>query len=168
MEQQLKAALLWDPLLDSSRVHVAVIHRVAYLSGMVDSDLQKADAQDVAARTKGVVLVHNYLKIEPTFSSHYYAWPHDNQSPYYVAEIDGPQPTWLSDEQIKKNIEDAFFWSPFVDRDDITVTVRSGVATLTGTVGSWIGYGEADKDAHKSGATDVLNRVKVKKGMWLW
>jgi hypothetical protein len=35
------------------------------------------------------------------------------------------------------------------------------VITLTGTVGTWIGYGEVDKDAHKSGAAFVINQVKV-------
>jgi osmotically-inducible protein OsmY len=49
-----------------------------------------------------------------------------------------------------------------MERHHITVTVDGGVATLTGTVGSWIGYGEADNDAHKSGAPVVLNRLKVK------
>jgi len=43
-----------------------------------------------------------------------------------------------------------------------------GVATLTGTVGTWIGWGEADKDTRRSGATTVLNRVKVKEGTWRW
>lgn len=163
MEKQLKAALLWDPLLDSSTIDVAVINRAAYLSGAVDSGFQKAEAQDVASRIKGVLLVRNHLKVEPEFSIFYYDWPYYsyyNRSPYSVWETFGPQP-YLSDEQIKKNIEDAFFWSPFVDSDDIKVTVHLGVATLTGTVGSWIGWGEADKDAHKSGATAVRNSIKV-------
>jgi hypothetical protein len=127
------------------------------------------------------LLVRNHLKVEPEFSissydwpyySYYdwpyyssYGWPYYNQSPYYDSEIFGPQP-YLSDEQIKKNIENGFFWSPFVRSDDIKVTVDGGVATLTGNVGTWIGWGEADKDAHKSGAAEVLNRVKVKKGRW--
>ena len=173
MAKQLKAALFWDPLLDSSTIDVAVINHVAYLSGAVDSSFQKAEAQDVASRTKGVLLVRNHLKVEPEFSIFYYDWPYYsyydwpyyNQSPYYGSEMFGPQP-YLSDEQIKKNIEDGFFWSPFVDRDDIKVTVDGGVATLTGTVGTWIGWGEADKDAHKGGATFVLNRVTVKNGHW--
>ena len=179
MKTQLTAALFWDPLLDSSTVDVAVINRVAYLSGAVDSSIQKAEAQDVASRTKGVVLVRNHLKVEPEVSISgydydytrpllrvsYYDWPYYNRSPYYVSEMSGPQP-YLSDDQIKKNIEDGFFWSPFVDSDDIKVTVDGGVATLTGTVGTWIGWGEADKDAHKGGATEVLNRVTVKKGAW--
>ena len=190
MEKQLKAALLWNPFLDSSTIDVAVIHRVAYLSGAVDSSFQKAEAQDVASRIKGVVEVRNRLKVEPEYYSMsdydydyyndyyypdydygyyddygYYGWPYYNQSPYYVSGMSGPQP-YLSDEQIKKNIEDRFFWSPFVDRDDIKVTVNGGVATLTGTAGTWVGWGEADKDAHKGGATFVLNRVTVNKGHW--
>jgi osmotically-inducible protein OsmY len=172
-EKQLKAALSWDPLLDSSTIDVAVIDRTAYLSGAVESSFEKAEAQDVASRIKGVLLVRNHLKVEPEFSISYYdwpyyssyGWPYYNQSPYYDSEVFGPQP-YLSDEQIKKNIENGFFWSPFVRSDDIKVTVDGGVATLTGTVGTWIGWGEADKDAHKSGATEVLNRVKVKKGHW--
>ena len=92
-----------------------------------------------------------------------YDWPTTalRQPPYCVSETLDRRP-YLSDEQIKKNIEDAFFWSPFVHSDDITVTVDGGVATLTGTVGTWIGYDEADKDAHKSGATTVLDRLKIK------
>jgi osmotically-inducible protein OsmY len=183
MEKQLKAALLWNPFLDSFRIDVAVIDRVAYLSGTVDSSFQKAEAQDVASRIKGVGVIQNHLKVEPEYYSisdydyyndyyypaydygyyddyGYYGWPYYNQSPYYVSKMFGPQP-YLSDEQIKKNIENRFFWSPFVDRDDIKVTVNGGVATLTGRVGTWIGWGEAEKDAHKGGASFVLDNVTV-------
>jgi len=178
--KQLKAALFWDPLLDSSTIDVAVINRVAYLSGGVDSAFEKAEAQDVASRTKGVVLIRNHLKVEPEhlvadydydygyyggYDYGYLGSPYYNLSPYYPSEMSGPQP-YLSDEQIKKKIEDRFFWSPFVDRDDIKVTVDGAVATLTGTVGTWIGWGEAEKDAHNGGATAVLDRVTVNKGHW--
>ena len=161
MQKQLKAALSWDPLLDGPAIDVAVLNRAAYLSGAVDSSLQKTEAHDVASRIKGVVLVRNHLKVEPEFSICYYDWPYYRLSPYYVSETVVPQ-AYLSDAQIKKNIENAFSWSPFVHSDDITVSVDGGVATLTGTVGTWIGYGEADKDAHKGGATAVRNRLKVK------
>ena len=174
MEKQLKAALSWDPLLDGSSIDVAVINRVAYLSGAVDFSVQKAEAQDVASRINGMTLTRNHLKLEPEFSMFYYdwpyysyySWPYGYQPPYYDYETFGPQ-AYLGDDEIKEQIEDGFFWSPFVDSHDITVTVHGGVATLTGTVGSWIGYGEADKDAHKSGATAVRNQLKVKKAAWL-
>jgi osmotically-inducible protein OsmY len=49
---------------------------------------------------------------------------------------------------------------------DINVVVNGAVATLTGTVRTWIGWNEADKDARKAGATAVLNQVKVKQRWW--
>jgi osmotically-inducible protein OsmY len=173
MKEQMKAVLLWDPLLDSSTINVAVVDHVAYLSGSVASNYQKGEAQDVASRTKGVISVLNHLKVEPEFAVSYYAWPdyfgygwpYYDRSPYYISEVFGPQ-AFLSDQLIKRNIEDGLFWSPFVHSKDIKVAVDGGVATLTGTVGTWIGWGEADKDAHKGGAGAVLNRVTVKKGHW--
>jgi osmotically-inducible protein OsmY len=175
IKAQLKAVFLWDPELDSSTIDLAVINHVAYLSGAVASGLQKAEAQDDASRTKGVISIVNHLKVEPVYeASHYgysdyldYGWPYYDQSPYYFTEVIGPR-AFLSDETIKKNIEKSFFWSPFVRSKDIKVVVDGAVATLTGTVGTWIGWNEADKDARKGGATAVLNRVKVKQGAWWW
>jgi osmotically-inducible protein OsmY len=176
IKEQLKAVLRWDPLLDNSTIDVAVIDHVAYLSGSVASNFQKGEAEDVASRTKGVVsAVLNHLKVEPEFSVSYYAWPdylgygwpYYDQSPYYMSEVFGPQ-AFLSDGLIKRNIENGFFWSPFVHSKDIKVSVDGGVATLTGTVGTWISWTEADKDARRSGATSVVNRVKVKEGTWRW
>lgn len=160
MEKELKAALFWDPLLADASIDGAVINRVAYLSGAVDSVGQKAEAQDVASRIKGVAVIRNRLTIDPPVSLVYYDWP----DIYPVVDFIGSQP-YLPDDEIKKQIEDALIWSPFVDRHDVTVTVHSGVATLTGTVRSWIGYGEADKDARKSGAI-VRNQLRVRKGAW--
>jgi osmotically-inducible protein OsmY len=172
---QLKAVLLWDPELDSSTIDLAVINHVAYLSGTVESGLQKAEAEDDASRTKGVISIVNHLKMELAYEMSYYGdtdyigygWPYYYQSPYYFPEVGRPR-AFLSDETIKKNIVKSFFWSPFVHSNDIKVVVDGAVATLTGTVGTWIGWNEADKDARKGGATAVLNRVKVKQGAWWW
>jgi osmotically-inducible protein OsmY len=169
IKRQLNAVLLWDPLLDTSTIHVAIADHVAYLSGSVQSSPQKAEAQDAASRTKGVVAVVNHLKVESDFSVTQnawpdylgYAWPYYGQSPYYFSEVFGPQ-AFLSDEKIGRNIEERLFWSPFVHRDNIKVSVDGGVATLTGTVGTWLGWTEADKAARRSGATNVHNRIRVK------
>jgi osmotically-inducible protein OsmY len=166
IEKNLRAALLWNPVLEGSQIEVAVINQAAYLSGTVNSVYQKDVAQDVATRTKGVVLVRNHLKIESEFAISYYDWPsYYGFGPYYEYGFYRPQPI-KSDEQIKKDIERAFFWSPFVDSDDITVTVHDGVAILTGTIDGWIAYGEAQRDAYKGGASSVINRLEVKKGAW--
>jgi osmotically-inducible protein OsmY len=55
-----------------------------------------------------------------------------------------------------------------VDSDDIKVTVDKGVATLTGTVGTRIGLGEAGRDAYQGGATKVVNQVKITHSAWWW
>jgi len=172
-QKGLQAALHWDPLLAHFQIKAAVINHVAYLNGWVDSGLQRAEAQDTASRTRGVLVVRNHLGVEaePDFFSY-------NQ-PYYDFETYGPpydfqpyeppygfgrfvSPPVKSDKQIKKAIEHAFFWSPFVHRDDIRVKVDNGVAVLTGTVGTWVGYNEADGDARESGALEVIDRLKVR------
>jgi osmotically-inducible protein OsmY len=113
--------------------------------------------------------VVNHLKVEPESSVSRNAWPdylgyaspYYGQSPYYFSEAFGPQ-TFLSDERIGRSIEERLFWSPFVHGDNIKVSVDGGVATLTGTVGTWLGWAEADKAARRSGATTVRNRIRVK------
>jgi osmotically-inducible protein OsmY len=172
-EKALRAALSWDPLLDGEQIKAAVVNHVAYLSGTVDGHFQKVEAHDVATRIKGVKLVRNLMKVEPEFALYsyddYYDWPfydyYNGPRPYGFVETFGPMPL-KSDTQIKHDIERAFFWSPFVHRSDITVTVDGGVAVLVGTVGSWVGYEEAYKDAAKSGAATVINKLKVKQGAW--
>jgi hypothetical protein len=77
--------------------------------------------------------------------------PGSEDSPYTIVDI-VTEPHLLSDEQIKRNIDHGFLWSPYVDRDDIHVTVSKGVATLTGTVTSWIGWNVVSQAAQHSGA----------------
>jgi osmotically-inducible protein OsmY len=153
VQKALKAALAWDPRVVGAQIEAAVINHTAYLGRDVDSLELKAEAQDVASWIKGVAVIRNHLKVEPDPSYFFY------DQPYNDFVIWPPPPK--SDAQIKKDIERAFFWSPFVHRDDIIVTVDDGVAKLTGTVGSWIGYEEADRDARKSSALSVINRLKV-------
>jgi hypothetical protein len=109
----------------------------------------------VAARTKGVIVVRNHLTYGPE-TGHFFYDP-----PYHGFESFGPPPL-KSDAELKRDIERAFFWSPFVHRNDIKVTVDSGVVTLTGTVGTYLGFAEADRDAHRSGAIAVINRLTVR------
>jgi osmotically-inducible protein OsmY len=43
------------------------------------------------------------------------------------------------------------WWSPFVDSDDVNVTVDDGVVTLTGAVDSWSEYNAAANNAYEGG-----------------
>jgi osmotically-inducible protein OsmY len=168
LQKELKAALQRDSRLEGAKIDAAVIHRVAYISGAVDSEFEKAEAEDVASRIKGIAAVRNRLNAEPEISVYYYNWPfyspylrpYDNEPPYAISETPGPGIP--ADKQLKHRIEDALFWSPFVDRKNVSVRVDGGVVTLTGTIGTWIGWNEADRDARDSGAAYVKDRIKVR------
>ena len=66
-----------------------------------------------------------------------------------------------TDSEIKEEIESEFFCSPFVDGDDIKVSVNNGTATLTGTVGSWSEHSAANENAIEGGAALVNNQLDV-------
>jgi osmotically-inducible protein OsmY len=66
-----------------------------------------------------------------------------------------------SDWEIAEEIRDELRWSPFVNRDDIIVTVEDGVATLTGTVQSFNEYQAATENAREGGAISVVNKLEV-------
>jgi osmotically-inducible protein OsmY len=158
MSTQLTTALSRDPLLKGIQVGVRIFNGVASLTGTVGSMLQIDEALDLAERIKGVVDVRNHLKIEPALPVANHVWPY-----YSTSDWTSPLPH-LSDVQIKESIEKRLFWSPYIKISDVNVTVDGGMATLTGTVGTWIGWNDVDKAAHQSGATEVENRVKVKNG----
>jgi len=67
-----------------------------------------------------------------------------------------------SDREIKQDIKKELQESPFVDSEKITVTVKDGVATLSGTVDSWTVHAAATAGAYQGGAIAVLNCLKVR------
>ncbi len=67
-----------------------------------------------------------------------------------------------SDREIKQDIENELRQSPFVDSEKVAVTVKSGVATLTGTVDGWTEYADAEANAYQGGAKKVQNYLKLR------
>jgi len=57
---------------------------------------------------------------------------------------------WKSDQQIKRDIERQFYWSPFVDVSDITISVEKGEVTLKGTVDTMYEFQKAKKTPMKA------------------
>lgn len=156
-----RAALLRNPVTESYEINVAVDNGVVRLSGVVDTYYEKGVAENVAQRASGVVLVRNYLVVsEPgviTYNPYVYDWSIYDFSWYDDATF----ATNKSDWEIKLDIEDELLWSPFVDVNDIDVTVNAGVATLTGTVESWMEYNSARENAYDGGAIAVINKINV-------
>jgi osmotically-inducible protein OsmY len=160
--QNIRDALLRDPYVERYEIGVNVIGGVAYLSGTVDSYFEKWQADDVASKINGVVSVRNNVDVEYAGPLPYDPYV-DEYYPYDYEWYDyEPYHTFKTDAEIKDDIEDELWWSPYVDEDEVTVTVDDGVATLTGTVDSWSERGAARDNAYEGGAVWVDNELNVK------
>jgi osmotically-inducible protein OsmY len=159
---KIEAALLRDPYVSSYRISVEVSDGVASLNGTVDSYFEKLQAEDVASKVRGVILVDNDLNVRKEYDPYIYdpyveeRYPEDYS--WYGSRFTYPK---MSDSEIKNEINDELFWSPFVDADDVNVTVNRGEATLTGTVDSWSEYHSAEENAYEGGAVYVDNELIV-------
>ena len=72
--------------------------------------------------------------------------------------------TWpyVGGREVKDDIEDQIYWSPWVERDDSTVSVVNGIATLTGKADSWFAYHKATEGGYQGGANQVFNNITVR------
>lgn len=156
-------ALLRDPFVDAGEIITVVEGGVVTLAGSVDSRFEKAQADEVASRVRGVLEVENYLEVPeegPPYVGNPYVEDFDTRS--LVLYRFRPFQTRLSDAAIENAIENEFFWSPFVDGDDVNVIVNDGVATLTGTVDSLAERHDATENAYEGGAVKVNNELIVR------
>jgi osmotically-inducible protein OsmY len=132
---------------------------IATLSGTVDSYLEKKEAQWTASEIEGASEVNNTLRVNYPYS--YYWW---GFYPYYNLFVTPPANQALipNDERIKRNVAKELWWSPYVDRDQVSITVNNGEVTLEGTVDSWQEYRKAAENAWEGGAFQVSNQLVVK------
>lgn len=159
LARSIRSALLWDPYVSGYEVRVTVSDGRARLSGTVDSYYEKWRAGDVAARINGVVGVSNHLYVDydlPPIRGPYYPDTYRYDSPVLQSRLD--------DEEIRDDVRAELWWSPFVDANQVRVSVEAGVATLTGTVDSDRERRAAVENALEGGARNVVNNLKVREG----
>lgn len=148
---EIEDALLANPTTDAYEILVSVNDGRATISGTVDSAYEKALAESVASGVKGVTEVRNLLVTPSDHTLERYPWSWTDS---WVALP-------LTDERIRDQIENEFFWSPYIDTDDISIEVENSVATLTGNVESWRAYRAATENAIEGGAQTVVNHLSV-------
>jgi osmotically-inducible protein OsmY len=159
--ERVKAALSRNPYVERGGIEVRVIAGQVYLEGTVDSYFDKAEAENAAFGVKGVTRVYNRLDVTSPQALIYDPYVYDwsiYDYPWYRGPLDVQSKT---DLQIAREIEDQLFWSPFVDADEVSVTVEGGTATLTGTVDDWTEYDAARENAFEGGAITVVNRLQI-------
>ncbi len=158
--KDVRAAFLRDPYVERQEILVNVDDGVVRLSGTVDSHFERTQADDLAARVRGVTDVVNKLAVENltyAFDPYVDSW---TRSGYPHS---GPiaRSSFATDWQIEREIESELFWSPFVDHDRVDVRVVDGVATLSGTVDSWSEVDAARENAFEGGAVRVRNELRT-------
>jgi osmotically-inducible protein OsmY len=134
-----KAALLRDPYVGRFDMNVSANNSMVRLDGRVDSTFEKNHAEFLASRVPGVVDVRNSLQ---------------------VVDLEVPQQT---DWDLEQKIRDGLRWNPFIGTKGIGVSVKNGIAVLSGTAGSWQEKMAATHVAESAGAESVLNQVEVQK-----
>jgi osmotically-inducible protein OsmY len=85
---------------------------------------------------------------------------------YYPYDFDWYAPqhtyTYRSDADIRGEVKDELFWSPFVDANQVRVSVDGGVVRLQGVVDSYSEMHTAVANAYEGGAVWVDNDLSVK------
>lgn len=159
---RIEGALAANTTTEAYEIAVSVRRGEVTLSGDVDTWFEKGVADDVAASVRGVRAVDNDLRVEnaadrlasdpyvDTWSIYDYDW-------YQPAQVT----IWKQDSVLEREIENELWWSPFVDANEISVTVENGVATLLGSVDSFAESSAAQENAFEGGAAGVINKLHI-------
>ncbi len=128
----------------------------------MDNWFERGAADNVTASVKGVRSIDNNLLVANS-SEHLSYDPYvDDWSIHEFPWYQPSQPTIRrSDAAIARDVRDELWWSPFVDHDDVTVSVSDGVATLSGQVDSYAESRAAIENAFEGGAAGVINELRI-------
>lgn len=148
IEANVLDALVDHPTTDATDITVTVSDGRVTLSGSVASATERELAERIASGVAGVTQVFNLVT--------------PRSRPSWVAMSPGLEMPTLSDEALEQRIRDEIFWSPYVDSENITVSVDDGKAILEGAVDNWFQYREVAENAFQGGARSIDNRLTVK------
>ncbi len=136
--------LLTDATTKDFGIGVKAADGVVTLSGAVNNWYEKAHAEDVASRIKGVREIVNRIEVNS----------------YRAAKASGDQSAAQVATEIKQGLKTN--WSTWSVSDAINVSVADGVATLSGDVDTWRQRSEAADVAFTTkGVWEVRNKLVV-------
>lgn len=152
LAERVERALERDTFVHPYAVDVTARNGLVTLTGDVHSAYEKDRAAIVTSRVAGVQEVRNLLDA-PT--------PYD---PPAYRSFDPRVPGSVlmkTDAEIEDDIRQQLFWSPFVESDEVQVSVDNGIATLEGTVDDWAERKAARDNAYDGGATGVIDHMQI-------
>ena len=136
LEKRVANALFVNPWVNRFEVDIDAVAGYVYLSGDVTTLFEKKEAERVAEGVKGVINVINNIRYPDSWK-------------------------WKSDQDIREDVKHELFWSPYVDEDQVSVTLSNGVVTLSGNVDTWSERQAAEDNAYEGGAKNVINNLTV-------
>ena len=140
LQKDVQDAIKWEPLLKAAEIGVTAKDGVITLTGVVDSYVKKTEAEEAARNVAGVKAVVEKLEIKlgSTFGK-------------------------VDDNEIAKEVLNAFKWNWQVPNDHVKVRVENGWVTLDGEM-NWNYQKTAAHNAVKNllGVSGVSNNIKIK------
>jgi len=165
LSKNVSSALSLNPVVDRYEIGADAKSGIVTLTGTVNTFFEKAEAEDIASRANGVVDVKNLVSVSNPLAVHYDTDPSSlggHQHFQLNRFTTGSMLPYLGDREVKYDLENAYYWSPWVTRGDITVEVVNGLVTLSGEADSWFAYHQATELAYQSGANQVFNKLTVR------
>jgi len=155
-------ALERDTITESYEINVSAEEGRVTLAGNVDNAFEKAHAEKVVSGVPGVSEIRNRLEIEDpeVLFTDYVFDPLDTYDPTYL-DSPAPIPAVRNDEELLNQVVEELFWSPFVDSNQIEVSVENGVVTLDGEVDTWGEYHAALTNAREAGARAINDELLI-------
>jgi len=153
-------ALRLNPFVEGYEIKVMAQDGKVTLTGTVDNYQEKYEAEEVVSGVYGVTEVKNRLITDLTANPFAFDLYSHNYYPYGT-KIKNHYAPVKSDQEIKDDIKNQLWWSPYVDLSDVNITVDNGTAELSGKVDSWREYNYAEKNAYDGGAFFVENDLIV-------
>ncbi|HSN54356.1 MAG TPA: BON domain-containing protein [Candidatus Sulfomarinibacteraceae bacterium] len=133
------ARMTADPEVNPFEIDVDTTDGAVRLSGMVETDRQRQEAEEIARNTEGVKRVDNDIRIgDPSFREN------------------------IDDSWISTKIKSKLAADPDINKFNIDVDVLQGVVTLSGTVKTSYARANAEEIASRTkGVVDVKNLIEV-------
>lgn len=147
-EAQIWTTFALSPYLRASDITVSVDDGVATLTGVVEEDVNRDLARQIAAGVDGISTVHNEILVQADYS------PADRGSD------ERTYAEFVEDAGISTAVRSKLFWSKFTDSQNIEVDTVAGIVTLKGTTDTEISKELAGRLAlNTPGVLSVENQV---------
>lgn len=144
IQQEIKNALVWEPLLFESDITVLIEDGMVTLDGAVDTEEKKQKAEEVAKRVARLQAINNDIEVVSEEEermrrlekkrSDKKKMKKKSAKKAMEREDNELQETLVDDRELEHEVKEAFRWNAEIKPKHIKVVAKDGWITLEGTV----------------------------------